>query len=357
MWYSYFMPAPSSRSISIETSTILKIVAVALGLMALWAIRDILLLLFSAILIAGVMYPGVQKAVQYHIPRGVTVLMFYLFLFGLLGASVTLLVPALFHETHSLVATYGSQIAWVAHAFNISIPLAPAAGGSLTLPSFAPATLQEGVSDLLAILPDVFVNLASFAIVLALGFYFIVEEAAIHAWFRQLIPEAYQATTSRLIGEAVEKLGGWLRGQLLLGFLIGSIYFIGLSLIQVPYALLLALCAGLFEFVPYIGPMFAAVPMAFIALSLSPLRLGMTIAFLLTVQQMEGHIFVPQIMHKTVGLNPIVSVVAFAIGVKVFGLGGAIFSIPVATATSVVLAEYLRWHEKKSRPSRSFLSR
>ena len=131
-----------------------------------------------------------------------------------------------------------------------------------------------------------------------------------------------------------------MRGQLVLCLIIGLLSLIAFALLDVPYALLLAVISGLFEFVPYIGPILAGIPAALIAFTVSP-TLGLaTIGALVIIQQLENNLIVPKVMQKTVGLNPIVSIIAFLIGAKLFGVVGAIVSIPVAIAVEVAISEW-----------------
>ena len=137
-----------------------------------------------------------------------------------------------------------------------------------------------------------------------------------------------------------------MRGQLVLGLVIGVMYFVGFTLIGLPYAFLLAVFGGLLEFIPYVGPFLAAVPVLFLALTDSPWRAAIALIVIVLIQQTENNIIVPKIMQKAVGLNPIVSILAFMIGAKLFGIVGAIFAIPVATAISVVLTEGARFRQE-----------
>ena len=91
---------------------------------------------------------------------------------------------------------------------------------------------------------------------------------------------------------------------------------------------------------PYIGPILAGIPAALIAFTVSP-ALGLaTLGAMIIIQQLENNLIVPKVMQKTVGLNPIVSILAFLIGAKLFGIVGAIVSIPVAIAIQVALSEW-----------------
>ncbi|MBU4332000.1 AI-2E family transporter, partial [Patescibacteria group bacterium] len=138
-----------------------------------------------------------------------------------------------------------------------------------------------------------------------------------------------------------KKIGSWLRGQVILMIIIGILSYIGLLILGVRYALLLALFAGLMEIIPYIGPIFGAVPAVFIALTQSPIKGLLVIVLYLIIQQLENNLIVPKIMKRAVGLNPIVVILVILIGGKIAGIVGALIAVPVATAFSVMLKDFL----------------
>jgi predicted PurR-regulated permease PerM len=200
----------------------------------------------------------------------------------------------------------------------------------------------QSVQGVLGYLTTLFGGLAGLVVVLVLAFYLIVEESAVKNLFRNLIPNEYQEMASDIIWQVINRLGDWLRGQLVLGLVIGGLYFVAFAIIGVPYPILLALFGGLLEFIPYVGPFIAAVPALILAASVSPLILVITLIAIVVIQQLENHLIVPKITQRSVGLNPIISILAVMIGGQTFGVVGALFAIPVATAASVVIFEFLR---------------
>lgn len=343
--YSYPMSSPSKpQVISISLGTILKVVAILLGLALIWAIRDILLYVFVAFLLAGVMYPLAKYATAYRIPKGVAVMFFYLLTFGITGLVVGLLIPAVRTQALSFFQSHGdwvSSIGGMESLQSLRDPLQNAPSILSRLEGIQ-AQLQQTSEFLFSTLGNVFGGVAAIVVVLVLAFYIVVEDSAIKNLFDDLVPEEYREDASQFVLRLMDKLGAWMRGQLLLGLIIGVLYFVAFAVAGVPYPLLLALLGGLLEFIPYIGPFIAAVPAIILALSVSPTKALIAFILILIIQQLENNVIVPKIMQKTVGLNPIVSIVAFMIGAQLFGVVGAIFSIPVATAFSVALEEYRR---------------
>lgn len=343
------MASSQPRVISVSTGTIIRIIAILLGVAVLWMIRDILLLLFSAMLLAGVIYPFSQWAARHRIPKGLAVGVFYILMFGVVILAFALLIPAIRDEANTLLGSgpvYDALKTVVDPLKSFSEQYGFVGG----VPKDFSAIIDQATrtfGGVVGTLTEVFGGIAGFLIVLVLAFYLIVEDRALKNVFRNLIPDRYHEFATNLIVQIIDKLGSWLRGQLVLGLIIGVLYFIGLSFIQVPYPLLLALLGGLLEFIPYLGPFVAATPILFLAFSVSPTRALLALALIILIQQLENNLIVPKVMQKAVGLNPIVSIVAFMVGAQLFGVVGAIFAIPVATAASVAIVETSRFYREQ----------
>ncbi len=159
------------------------------------------------------------------------------------------------------------------------------------------------------------------------------------AWRKQFI---------EVLHDISSKLGQWLRGQLVLCFIIFAASYLGLSVIGVDYALTLALFAGLMEAVPMVGAYLGAIPAVMVAvLSGSPLK-GLIVAiFFLVIQQVEGSLIVPQVMKKAVGIHPMLILLAALIGAALLGFVGVLIAVPVTAAGSVVVGSiYKKYYDK-----------
>ncbi len=339
------------RRVSISTGTILRTVAILAALWVLWRVQNIILAIFIALLIAGVLYPLAVWAKAHRIPRGLAVIAAYFVLFGTVALLFALLIPVMLEEVRTFAGVHGGSLEWVSDLADTLKGLAD---------RFALGDVRSGLSGLLNQLPRslgnilnaivaVFGGLASFLIVLVLSFYLIVEEGAVKGVFRYLVPVEHQEFATQLVWQVVDKLGHWLRGQVILSLIIGILYFIGFAIAGIPYALLLSLLGGLFEFIPYVGPFLAAIPVIFFAFSESPWKALVAIIIIVVVQQLENNVIVPKVMQRAIGLNPIVSILAVWAGWELFKVAGAIFSIPIATALSVAVPELLRYRRDQSR--------
>lgn len=334
------------RVIAISTGTIVKVVGIVLAIGLAWVLRDILLYTFTAVLIAGVIYPMAAWAERHHIPKGLAVAVVYVVLIGLLITAISFLVPALLDQTRLAAGAFGNTLGWLQDATGLLREVAGRmgiqAGTSPTIAGVA-SQAQDVALGFLGTLNDLAGGVAGALVVIALSFYIIIEDDAARKAFRSLVPEHYQEFASRLVWQVIEKLGAWMRGQLALSASISTTYFIIFTVLGLPYPLLIALVAGLFEFIPYIGPIIAAAIAAFIAFTVSPWHALVLLIIIIVVQQVQNNIIAPMVMRRAVGLNPVVSILAFLVGAKLFGAVGAIFAIPVATACSVAATEYVRF--------------
>jgi predicted PurR-regulated permease PerM len=201
-------------------------------------------------------------------------------------------------------------------------------------------SVQLATSGFFSTISGLLKGVLGFFLTLVITFYMVVEENAIKKIVWSLAPKKYQIYTMHLINRMQQKIGLWLLGQLILSLIIFLFVYAGLSILGVKYALVLALIAGFTESVPYLGPIFAAIPAVFLAFAQGGLILAVSVAvFYYIIQLTENNIIVPKLMQKVVGLNPIVSISVLMIGYSVAGIVGAILSIPVATAISVFIGD------------------
>jgi predicted PurR-regulated permease PerM len=182
----------------------------------------------------------------------------------------------------------------------------------------------------------------SLVTVLFMTYYMLAEGLQIKRGFLTLFPVDRRDQVEEILERIARKFGGWVRGQLLLGLIIGVVVGIGATLLRLPYPLLLGLIAGITELIPIVGPILGAVPAVLIALFQPPwYRVLIVAGFYALVQQLESNFVVPRVMRMAVGLSPLLTIVALLIGAKLLGIPGALLSLPVAAALQVVVGEIL----------------
>ncbi|MFA4917547.1 MAG: AI-2E family transporter [Syntrophales bacterium] len=314
---------------------------VVIGL--LWALRDVVAMLFVALLLSALIDPFADWFARHRIPRALAVIIVYAFLLAITASVIILLVPPLLAQVQQLVSNFSSIFTGLANSFSRFQDLTVQYGFGNNFQSGLQA-IEEGVSNsfsgIFSTVTGFFGSLAAFVIVMVLTFYMVVEEDSARRFFKNLAPVEYQPFLVSLFNKMQKRIGYWLRGQLVLGVVVGLAVYLGLLILGVPYALLLGLIAGLLEIIPYAGPLLSAVPILIIAFSVSPLKGLAALLLVIAVQQIENNLLVPKIMQKAIGLNPVVSIVAMLVGVKFGGLVGALLAIPFATVISVAIEEF-----------------
>jgi predicted PurR-regulated permease PerM len=117
---------------------------------------------------------------------------------------------------------------------------------------------------------------------------------------------------------------------------IGSISWLALTVLGVPFALPLAMIAGILEAIPTLGPILAAIPAAIVALTISP-QMALVVVFTYwLIQMLENQLLVPKIMQRAVGLNPVIVIIGVTIGANLMGAVGALLAIPFISLIIVI---------------------
>lgn len=338
------------RRIVVDTASFLKVLGLLAVLGLVYVIRDILALVFAALFLATLIRPAALYLEKRRIPKGVTVIVIYILLIGFAVLSVSLVLPLILQQGTALLQSAGSAWQKISGGFALLRDASSRAGLSENLLNSLRSLegqLSSLTQGLVTTLSDVVGGIVALAVVLVMAFYMVVQEEDARRAFHAFVPEQYQELISNILRQVQDKMGRWLLGQLSLCLIIGLLYFIALSVIGFDSSLVLALFGGFTEFIPYLGPMLGALPILLVGAAISPFQAVLGLIVVVLIQQLESHVIVPKVMQRAVGLNPLVSIVALLVGAKLFGIVGALLSIPVTTAVGVVLSELYRVHIDK----------
>jgi predicted PurR-regulated permease PerM len=185
-------------------------------------------------------------------------------------------------------------------------------------------------------------TLFSFVTVFVLAYYWLVERASIKRVVLRAVPVRHARGINTVWMEVEEKLGGWVRGQLILMLAVGTMATAGYLVLGLPSPALLGVIAGLCEIIPMVGPFLAFAPAVLVALAVAdPTRALLVVVYALIIQQIESNVLVPRVMGSTVGISPLTVLIGILIGAALAGLPGAFLAVPIAGALQVVLAHSL----------------
>lgn len=339
--------------VEITTATLLRTVGVILAVIILYFIRDIVAIVIASILLAALIDPFADWLEKFKFKRGFAVLTVYVVLIAIAAGIFFITAPTVAQQSRSLFEKYEPYITRVAGDNPIVHGVLSGEIFDRDLPGIVHAVRQAGIADalpdILAFVTDAFGALIALLLVFVLAFYMVVEEKALRKGLAFFIPDKYEGLVTSIFPKAKKKIGQWLRGQLLIMFIIFVITYIFLEFIlNVPFALVLALIAGFLEVVPFIGPMLSVVPALVIGLSVSPVMAFLIGLLYFGLQQLEGEVLTPKIMQKVTGINPVISILAVIIGFEIAGPIGAIIAIPLAVVSGVIIIEI---HEFNKKPS------
>lgn len=335
--------------VEISTASVIKILIVLLGIWFLFIVRDLIAIIFVSIIIAAALSPTVDKLSKHGIPRTLSITAIYLLVLGVIGVIIYFILPPMITQIRQLADNMPEYF----KAFNnfmVSIKdvgsngLVNASQESLnSLSNF----LGGFMSNIFNTTIGFFSGAAALVMIFILTLYFLLDENGIKKFFISLIPIKQKGKITVVANKMGIKLGNWLRGQLVLAIAVGLIVYFGLWLLEMPYALTLAILAGVLEIIPIIGPIIAAIPAILIAFTISPTMALIVTAFYILVQELENKLLVPKVMQYAVGLNPVTIIIIILIGAKLMGILGILLAIPVAAVIYVLLEEWPLISESK----------
>lgn len=327
---------------------LIGLLAFAVSLYILWRIRQILLLIFAAVVFAVVLNRVVRWLQQRGVKRGIAIaitvislLVIFVGLFALIGPSFAKqleqlvdLVPTLrdrlVNWLNSLQPLIPTQVKQELDIRNLS-NLIPG------LPSLVPRLLGNAYnwfSHLVAII----LNLL---LVLILTIILLANPAPYRRGFILLFPAFYRRRAYDILSECEANIVGWMTGTLINMAAIGVVSFIGLLILGVPLALANALLAGLLEFIPNIGPILSVIPPMAVAVLDAPWKAIAVLILYLLIQQFEAYLLVPFVMRRQVSLLPAVTLLSVIIFGTFFGFLGVFLSVPLVIVFKIWLHEVL----------------
>lgn len=339
--------------ISVSTSTIFKFFLVPLFIFLLYFLRELVLVVLTAIVIASFIDSSVPHFKKIGIKNRVFgIAVFYVISILVLGGMFYLFAPLLITEIYNFsifLSAYTQDVSFFNffqnEAFSGAKDIVNTLSGHFslsTLLSVSKAFVLNLSGGFIQILFIIFGGLFNFVLIILLSFYLSVQEKGIENFLYIITPNKYDDYVVDLWTRSSRKIGLWVKGQMLLGFVVGVLIYLILSLLGIEYALLLAIITGIMEMVPH-GILVALVPVfAFSYLSDGLVGAFMVAGAYIIVHEFDVFLFTPLIIKKIVGLSPIVIILSVVIGFELGGVWGAILAIPI----SVIFMEFLNDIEK-----------
>jgi predicted PurR-regulated permease PerM len=334
----------TTRQVIIGTLVVLSII---LLFVFLYYFRTLVMLVFIGIVISISMSPVVDLLHQRKLPRSISVILIYFGLFILFFGFILLVIPQMIHQVIILAPSIESvytdaKAVLQSSPFSLIHQLAsnlPISLNSIFMntPPVTGETVLASINWTFNTASSIVSGLFTIALILLLGFYWTLEGERMEYAFSLLLPVEKRESTRAVIQEVKDRMGGFVRGQGLLALTICIASFIAYSLMGLPSVLSLAVLAGAFELIPFFGPALGAIPALLVAFADDPTKILWVILATLLIQQLENHFLAPRIMQKTVGVNPIVTILSIIGFGSMFGFPGLLMAIPLAAVAQVVL--------------------
>lgn len=334
-------------SINFTTGTLIKTLVILFLAYLAFLLRDLILMILTSVVIASAVEPATRWFMRKRIPRPVAVITIYLsILIGIIGVT-TLVLPPLAMDVRNVINTIPQYIQSVDQSDLEKIPGLTMVFDQLSQSVSSGQLLGEvggyarsATFGFFQTAGTIFGGIFSFILIVVISFYLAVQEDGVASFLRVVTPVKHEKYVIDLWKRSQRKIGLWMQGQLLLGVIVGVLTFLGLSILGVNNALLLALLAAGFELIPVFGPILAAIPAVGVALIQDGFSLGLlTLGLYLIIQQFENHLIHPLVVKKIIGIPSLLAILALIIGAQLAGFLGMIIAVPVAAALMEFLSD------------------
>lgn len=319
-------------------------------------ITTALFIFISATVISLMLNPLVRQLERIRVPRYIGVFVVYLALIAIIVVVLIIVIPPTISQLQELVNNFPGY----ADALREQIDRWKSSLEESNLPfdvgeqaDKLAERARSAIVDLGPLLLSYSINfvgaISHFFIVIVISIYMLLDARRIGRFVRRLFPDNRQADAEEFIQRSQDAVTHWVRGQALLCLLIGISSGLGIWLLGVvgiwpegsQYSIFFGAWAGITEFIPYIGPILGALPPIIIALFASPWSAVAVLILFIAIQQIEGHILVPNIMGTVVGVHPLVVIFAVLAGAELRGVMGMILALPLV-ALGREMASFLK---------------
>ncbi len=342
--------------ISITPGSVLTVVLILLGVYLFWILRDLALLLLTAIVIASAIEPLIAFFIRWHIPRFFAAVLVYVIVFSSVFALLYLFLPPIISDATGFLTAMPQYL----DTLNLSTPLSQIASSTSSIIGNSTADSGSFVQTLLSLqhvftattggvlqlIVTFFGGIFSLVLVVVLSFYFALQDTGVDDFLRLIMPVKYEEYSVDLWKRAQKKIGLWMQGQVLLSVIVAILVYLGLVIIGIPYALLLSVFTAIAEIIPVFGSLIAGTAAVIVAYSNGNFTLALIVAGLyVVVNQFESNLIYPLIVKKIVGIPPLLVIVALIAGYTLAGFLGVLLSVPVAA----VALEFINDFDKRKR--------
>ncbi|AIF65860.1 AI-2E family transporter [Terribacillus saccharophilus] len=315
------------------------------------------------IILTGIVYyltvPIVNYLEKKRVKRVYSIIVLYLVIIGLLTILISSVIPVLKEQTLSLIdnsTDYFEQgVDMVQSITGSNIVNQIQQSGNFDFNQILNELQTRGTS----MLNNLFSNLTSFVgavteVIIAIVtvpfilFYLLKDGKKLPVYILKLLPVRFRSQSYEVMSEMNHQISSYIRGQIIVSFVIGILLYIGYLIIGLDYAPVLAVIAAFTSVVPYLGPAIAITPAIIIAIVTSPFMLLKLIIVWTVVQLVEGKLITPQIMGRNIRVHPITIIFVILTAGNLFGVVGVILAVPGYAILKVIVTHTFHWFKKRS---------
>lgn len=330
---------PTNRTV---VRIILIAAAVIVALYVVYMLRNVLILILVAGFLAIGLDPGVRKLEKLGLKRGQAVAVIFVSAASFIAAFTAAVIPPLVTQVTTFATDLPDYIEdlaksnprveqWVAEN-DVAEQLKTAAGD-------VPQMIGSSFGNALGVAGSVAGALFNGLTILVLTIYFSLSLSRIREGSMKLVPKSNRAQVKRFMDPVLEKIGGYIAGQVAVALLAGALALIFLAAIGVPFPIALSLWVSISALIPLVGATLGAIPAVIVAFFTSvPLGIA-TLVYFLVYQQIENYVIAPRIMTKAVDISPAAVLLAALIGGNLLGFVGALMAIPAAASIKLLVQE------------------
>ena len=334
-WYNNDSMKNKGVTIQITSGTVVLVLFYLAIAWFLYEIRDVLLIVISAVIFSMALAPGKRFFARFKIPEPIAVVILYAIVFLLFSYFLYSLLPIVLQQYQVFVETLPSTIDLIKEATKGTIFDGVIATQSIQALANSPQQITETVQRLLQVggigVFSLFGGLVNLTLFFLLTFLFAVNPKSLDTFLFVITPAKYREYVKDLWGRVQVKIGQWFQGQALLMIIIGVLTYLALVILGVPNALFLSVFAGLMEIIPIFGPIFGAVPAVLMAWTSGSLTtVFFVVALFIIIQQLENNLIYPLVVSKVVGISSILIILAAVVGGAIAGFVGVVIAVPLA---------------------------
>ena len=323
------------RYFEISWGSLWRALAFVLALIVLYLIKEILILLASAIIIASICQPWVNFLKKKKVSRLLGTSFVFILILVILGVFFWLVVPLVISQFGNFITNFNETIVKIGNQSFLTEIIQQLI---INLKA-AFDILAKGATAVFDLIFSIFGGIFLAITCLVLAFYLTLEENGVEKFFRSILPKSYEEWIISIFEKSTARIGRWFQGRIILSFIVGLLSWLGFYLLGMKYSGTLALLAAVLENIPLVGAIFVGLIAFLVALTDSWLLAVWVVLFFALVQQLENVLLTPLVMKKTTGLSPLVVLLALLIGTKIAGLIGFLLAIPATIIIQEIFEE------------------